>query len=70
MLPFAGRKPFGMIDYARERISKASTPWAVVTGLAAALICTLERIGCTVMSATDLESDIGKKFNLTADPRW
>ena len=56
------------VDYARSRISKASRPWAVVTGPAAALICTLERIGWTVASATELESDIGTKFNLAVDP--
>ena len=33
------------VDHARERISSTSRPWAVVTGPAAALICTLERIG-------------------------
>ena len=50
------------VDYARERISSTSRLWAVVTGPAAALICTLERIGWSVISATELESDDGRVF--------
>ena len=56
------------VDYARERISKTTRPWAVVTGPAAALICTLERIGWTIISATELESDAGRKLDLAIDP--
>ena len=53
------------IEYARERISKAVQPWAVVTGPAAALLCTLHRVGWTVVSATELCTDEGKSYDLS-----
>ena len=55
------------VDHARERISSTSRPWAVVAGPAAALICTLERVGWSVISATELESDDGRVFHLAVD---
>ena len=58
------------VDYAREWVSSTSRPWAVVTGPAAALICTLERIGWSIISATELELDAGRKLDLAIDPRW
>ena len=56
------------IDFARKRISNAQRPWAVVHGPAAALICTLQRVGWTVTDATHLTTDEGKQLDLTLDP--
>ena len=56
------------IDYARGRIEKCPQPWAVVTGPAAALICTLERLRWKVISAVRLITDEGKEVDLRVTP--
>ena len=56
------------IDHARPRLANTTRPWSIVYGPAAALICTLERIGWEVVSATELNSDQGKYYDLTVDP--
>ena len=55
-------------DYARGRIDKAQQPWAVVTGPAAALICTLDRLEWRVVSAVLLVTDEGKEVDLRVPP--
>lgn len=56
------------VDYARSRIENAPQPWAVVTGPAAALICTLERLRWKVVSAVMLTTDEGKEVDLRVTP--
>ena len=56
------------IEYARARIEAASSPWAVVTGPAAALICTLDRLDWKVVNATELTADEGKTIDLRVTP--
>ena len=56
------------LNHARAKVAASPQPWRVVYGPAAALICTLERIGWTIISATELESDVGRKFDLAIDP--
>ena len=56
------------LDYARERIAKSPQPWRVATGPAAALICTLERVGWKVASVSSLITDTGRTLDLHTDP--
>ena len=56
------------VDYARGRIDKAQQPWAVVTGPAAALICTLDRLEWRVVSAVLLVTDEGREVDLRVTP--
>ena len=45
-LPVEALQP--SLNYARARITKSPRPWSMVTGPAAALLCTLERVGWKV----------------------
>ena len=56
------------IDYARSRIDKAQQPWSVVTGPAAALVCTLDRLQWRVVSAVLLITDEGREVDLRVTP--
>ena len=56
------------LAYARERITSSDRPWSVVTGPAAALLCTLERVGWKVTSASSLVTDTGRTLDLQVDP--
>ena len=56
------------IDYARSRIDKAQQPWSVVTGPAAALVCTLDRLQWRVVSAVLLITDEGREVDLRITP--
>jgi hypothetical protein len=56
------------VDYAEARIRDAANPWSVVAGPAAALVCSLDRLGWRVVSATELETDDGKTLDLRVTP--
>ena len=56
------------VDYATTRIGNAANPWSVVAGPAAALVCSLDRLGWRVVSATELAIDDGKSFDLKVTP--
>ena len=56
------------IDYAKARLANATSPWSKVTGPAAALICTLDRVGWKVASATKLITETGRVLDLQIDP--
>ena len=56
------------LDYARCRVAKSPSPWSVVTGPAAAMICTLKRADWTIIDATRLVTDAGRELDLLTDP--
>ena len=56
------------LNYARDRITKSPRPWSMVTGPAAALLCTLERVGWKVTSASSLITDVSRTLDLHTDP--
>ena len=56
------------LAYARGRVTKSSRPWSLVTGPAAALLCTLNRVGWKVLSASSLVTDTGRAIDLHVDP--
>ncbi len=56
------------LAYARDRVTKSSRPWSLVTGPAAALLCTLKRVGWKVLSASSLATDVGRTLDLHVDP--
>ena len=56
------------LNYARERVTGSDRPWSLVSGPAAALLCTLERVGWTVNSASCLVTDTGRTLHLLVDP--
>ena len=56
------------VEYARNKIDKAQQPWSVVTGPAAAFICTLGRLQWRVVSAVMLITDEGKEVDLRVTP--
>ena len=56
------------LDYARERIAKSPQPWKVVAGPAAALICTLDRVGWKVTSVASLTTETGRTLDFHTDP--
>ena len=53
---------------AKRRVANAKRPWSIVYGPAAGLVCTLDRVGWTIESASSIVSDIGTRFDLTEDP--
>ena len=56
------------LDYARTRVTESLRPWSVATGPAAALLLTLDRVGWTVVDATNLTTDTGRTIELSTDP--
>ena len=56
------------LAHARGRIAKSARPWSMVTGPAAALLCTLERVGWKVTSASCLVTDTSRTLDLHVDP--
>lgn len=66
-LPFSHLE--AALESARVRTAKGARPWAVVYGPAAALLCSLDRIGWVVKSAKMLVTDEGRTLNLEVDPR-
>ena len=56
------------LNYARGRVTGSARPWSLVTGPAAALLCTLDRVGWTVDSASCLVTDTGRTLHLHIDP--
>ena len=53
---------------AKRRVANAKRPWSIVYGPAAGLVCTLDRVGWTIESASSIVSDVGTRFDLTEDP--
>ena len=56
------------LEHARHRIVESKNKWSVVYGPAAALICTLERVGWQVLITTELVSHEGRRIDLLLDP--
>jgi hypothetical protein len=56
------------LDYARSRVAGSLRPWSMVTGPAAALILTLERVDWVVHDATNITTDTGRDIELGTDP--
>ena len=50
------------------RTAEAANPWLVVYGPAAALVCTLKRVGWHIECAVILITDNGRRLDLRADP--
>jgi hypothetical protein len=53
---------------AKVKVAKASQPWRVVYGPAAAVICTAVRLQWTVVDAVSLVTDEGRTLRLDIDP--
>ena len=56
-----------LID-ASARTASTASPWGVAYGPAAALVCSTNRLGWTVTSATGMLTDDGREIDLSADP--
>ena len=56
------------LDYANTRVDASPQPWRTVTGPAAALICTLCRVGWKIDDAANLTTDSGRQIDLSTDP--
>ena len=53
---------------AMVRIASAVSPWSIVYGPAAALVCTTNRLGWSIRDATSMTTDDSREVDLLADP--
>lgn len=57
-----------LVTEARVKVSRATQPWSVVYGPAAALVCTAARLQWTVCDATNIVTDEGRTLKLNLHP--